>query len=84
VSTLVVDAGAAAAPGAPGLAGLLRHFERAVEADAPELVVLEDDSDAALAAALVAVKLLIPVEARPRATEPASVNARLIAQLAGT
>ena len=85
MSTLVVDAHAAAEAGASsGLPGLLLHFERSLEADPPGLVVLDDDSDAALAAALVALKLLIPVKASPGAKNAASVNARLIAQLAGT
>ena len=47
-------------------------------------IVLADDSDAALAAALVAAKLLIPLSAadRPHGA-PSSANGRLIAQLAG-
>ena len=61
-------------------ADLLRSFEESFSREAPERVVLADDSDAALAAALVAAKLLIPLEAD--ASPAASVNGRLIAQLA--
>jgi hypothetical protein len=64
------------------LAGLLLEFERALTADRPERVVLADDSDEALAAALVAAKLLIEVEATPSARATTSPNGRLIAQLA--
>jgi hypothetical protein len=63
-------------------AGLLRSFEHALSDDPPERVVLADDSDAALAAALVASKLLIPLESRVDASESPSANAALIAQLA--
>jgi hypothetical protein len=44
--------------------------------------VLADDSDAALAAAIVASKLLLPLESRVNASEAASRNGALIAQLA--
>jgi hypothetical protein len=64
------------------LADLLVSFERSLTAERPERVVLADDSDASLAAALVAAKLLIPLEAMPAATETASANATVIAQLA--
>jgi hypothetical protein len=66
------------------LARALVSFDAQVQATKPEAVVLADDSDAALAAALVATKLLITVEAVPGASEAASANGRLIAQLAGT
>jgi len=66
------------------LADALVGVEGAVEADRPAELVLADDSDAALAAALVAAKLLIPVGAVAEATRGGSVNARLIAQLAPT
>ena len=64
------------------LAGLLMEFERTLRADPPDRVVLADDSDEALAAGLVATKLLIALEATATATAPASTNGRLIAQLA--
>jgi hypothetical protein len=64
------------------LARALLSFEAEFEAERPEAIVLTDASDAALAAALVGAKLLIPVRATDDAIEPASVNAALIAQLA--
>jgi hypothetical protein len=64
------------------LAELLLEFEASLGAERPERVVVADDSDTALAASLVAAKLLIPLEAMPAATETASDNARVIAQLA--
>jgi hypothetical protein len=75
------------APGAPEpsvarLAGLLVEFERSLSPDPPERIVLADASDDALAAALVASKLLIAVEAAPAAVDPRSSNGRLLAQLA--
>ncbi len=66
------------------LARALLAFEAEIEAARPERVLLLDDSDEALAAALVATKLLIPVDAEPGARQPATANGRLIAQLAGT
>jgi hypothetical protein len=63
------------------LARLLRSFEHSMSAEPPSRVVLADDSDAALAAALVASKLLIPLSVRS-ATPAASRNAAVIAQLA--
>ena len=45
--------------------------------------MLADDSEEALAAALVATKLLIEVRAAEAARNPESANGRLIAQLAG-
>jgi hypothetical protein len=65
-----------------GLAELLVEFEASLGSKRPERVVLADDSDAALAAALVAAKLLIPIEAMPAAIDAASDNGRVIAQLA--
>ena len=65
-----------------GLPGALREAERRVAEHEPEVVVLEDDSDFALAAALVAAKLLVPIEPRPGAIDPSTTNARLIAQIA--
>jgi hypothetical protein len=66
------------------LARALVAFEAEVESARPDAIVLADDSDAALAAALVGAKLLIEVGATADATRPASSNGRLIAQLAGT
>jgi hypothetical protein len=63
-------------------AGLIRSFEESLSREAPERVVLADDSDAALAAALVAAKSLIPLEASADARGSASANGRVIAQLA--
>ena len=64
------------------LADLLLAYEASLSEERPERVVLADDSDASLAAALVAAKLLIPLEAMPAASEAASDNGRVIAQLA--
>jgi hypothetical protein len=66
-----------------GLAALLLEFERTLSADPPDRVVLADDSDESLAAALVAAKLLIELEATASASATTSMNGRLIAQLAG-
>lgn len=63
------------------LAEALVAFERRLLDQRPDLVVLEDDSEAALGAALAALKLGVTVEALPAAREGASDNARLIAQL---
>jgi hypothetical protein len=67
-----------------GLAAALIELEQALEADPPGTVLLADASDVALAAALVATKLLVPVEAVPDATAGDGTNARLIGQLAAT
>jgi hypothetical protein len=66
------------------LAEALLALERELERDPPGAVLLADDSDAALAAALVATKLLVPVQAVEGAAAGAGVNARLISQLAAT
>jgi hypothetical protein len=65
-------------------AELLRAFEATLSEGRPERVVLADDSDCALAAALVAAKLLIPIESTAGASQSASANAAVIAQLAAT
>lgn len=57
-------------------------FEQRLSEQPAELVVLADDSDTALAAALSALKLGVAVEAVPAARSGSSDNARLIAQLA--
>jgi len=64
------------------LARALAGFEAEAIGQEPDLVVVADDSDAALAAVLVATKLLIEVVASEDARAPSSVNGRLIAQLA--
>ena len=73
-------------PDPPGssaaLARALASFEADALAQEPDSIVLADDSDAALAAALVAAKLLIRVSAADAARDPSSANGRLIAQLA--
>jgi hypothetical protein len=64
------------------LARDLTRFEAEALDRAPASIVLADDSDAALAAALVATKLLIPLTATDDARRATTVNGRLIAQLA--
>ena len=46
--------------------------------------MLADDSEQALAGALVGTKLLVPVFATARAADRGSANGRLIAELAET
>jgi UDP-N-acetylglucosamine 2-epimerase len=64
------------------LAAALVAFEAEFEAERPDAVVVADDSEVALAAALVATKLLIPLEATAQATAADSPNGRVLAQLA--
>jgi hypothetical protein len=66
------------------LARALVSFEVDVLTRKPDRILLADDSDVALAAALVAAKELIPVYAAEAAIRPSTANGRLIAQLAGT
>jgi hypothetical protein len=66
------------------LASALVAFEAQFEAERPESVIVADDSEVALAAALVAAKLLIPLEATPEAIAADSPNGRVLAQLAGS
>ncbi len=70
-----------AADDGSSLADALVAFERRIIAAHPETVVVEDDSEAALAAVLAALKLGVVVEAGAGATEGESDNARLIGQL---
>ena len=63
------------------LADALVAFERRIVAEHPETVVVEDDSEAALAAVLAALKLGVAVEPGAGATEGESDNARVIGQL---
>jgi hypothetical protein len=79
---LIIESDGSAEVSIEEFAGLLRSFEESLTRDAPERVVVADDSDRALAAALVAAKLLIPLEARPDARRSASANGLVIAQLA--
>jgi hypothetical protein len=79
---LIVEASEAPRVSTVQFARLLRSFERSLSADPPERVVLADDSDAALAAAIVASKLVLPLESRVNASEVSSRNGALIAQLA--
>ena len=55
--------------------------ERTLSDSRPERVILADDSDLALAAALAAIKHGLPVAATSAAREAATTNGRLIAQL---
>ncbi len=64
------------------LAAAIVSFEAEVATRRPASVVLADDSDVALAAALVATKLGVPVAAVEAARDPSRANGRLIAQLA--
>jgi hypothetical protein len=66
------------------LARALSEFEADVTSQEVTEIVLADDSDSALAAALVATKLLIPVTAHAAARDPSSTNGHLIAQLVGS
>jgi hypothetical protein len=63
------------------LARELVEIERALTEDPPTAVVLADAGDGALAATLVATKLLIPVAAAGLDSSPGA-NARVLAQLA--
>jgi hypothetical protein len=84
---LVIDDGYEGLPDPTGdaatarIAGALVALEGAFDAERPEAVIVADDSDVALAAALVATKLLIPLEATAQAASD-SPNGRVLAQLA--
>jgi hypothetical protein len=66
------------------LADALLALERRLLDERPAKVVLADASDSALAAALVAAKAGIPLEATAAATEAPTSNGRVIAQLAAS
>jgi hypothetical protein len=73
----------------PALASSLVELERRIRDDRPEMVLLADRGDHALAAALVATKLLVPVAAVAGAGDPggggpsqAGENSRLLTLLA--
>jgi hypothetical protein len=65
------------------LADALVRFEADAAGQQVDRIVLADDSDTALAAALVGAKLPVEVLAVPAARDGSSPNARVIAQLAG-
>lgn len=65
-----------------GLADALIEAERAIVERRPARVVLGDSSDLALAAAIAATKLNVPVAATAAAREPSTSNGLLISQLA--
>jgi hypothetical protein len=64
------------------LAAAMIHFEAEASGQEIDSIVLADDSDAALAAALVGTKLPVDVLAVPDARGASSANGRVIAQLA--
>ena len=64
------------------LAEALIVAERTISESRPERVQLADDSDLALAAALAAAKLDLPVSATAAALAAPTTNGRLIARLA--
>jgi hypothetical protein len=77
------SAGGAGEPGTvAALAEALVAFEAAAATGEVDAIVLADDSDASLAAALVGTKLPTRVSAVDDAMSAESVNGRLIAQLA--
>ncbi len=65
-----------------GLAGALLRFEADASGRQIAAILLADDSDAALAAALVGTKLPVDVFAVAAAREAPSANGQLIRQLA--
>ena len=85
---VVVDRDYAGVPSGAGdaatadLVAALVALEAEFEASRPERVVVTDDSETSLAAALVATKLLIPFEATGDAIGSTSPNGRVLAQLA--
>lgn len=76
--------GASEAPAVAELATALAALEADLRGQECDAVVLADASEQALAGALVATKLLIPVFATARAADCESANGRLIAELAET
>lgn len=70
-------------PAVGELARALALLEADLRSQECDSVLLADDSEAALAAALVATKLVIEVDAVAGARNPESANGRLIIQLAG-
>lgn len=78
---LVISGDPQAEPSVGALAAALVEAERSLLERRPARVLLADDSDLALAAALAATKLELPVRAT-EAARSSSANGRLIAQLA--
>jgi hypothetical protein len=76
------DDAESAAESSAELGRFLIELERELDVDRPAAVLVADASDAALAAAIVAAKLLIPVVAAEPARAGDGVNSRLISQLA--
>lgn len=64
------------------LAEAFVSIEARLRGERPARVVLADSSDASLAAAITAAKLLIPVIVSSNASNASTVNSRLIAELA--
>jgi hypothetical protein len=81
-ATIWTHAAEAAEESVSGLAQAMLEFEAEASGRQFGTIVLADDSDAALAAALVGAKLAIEVLAADAAREAPSTNGRLIAQLA--
>ena len=79
---LAFAAASQAQPSVAALAAALIEAERAILERRPGLVVLDDDSDLALGAALAATKLELPLVANEAARNSSTSNGRLIAQLA--
>jgi hypothetical protein len=75
------DGAPAGADSSAALAAALVAFEADAEAERPDSVLICDDSEPSLAAALVASKLLIPTSALAAARDPATANGRLLVQL---
>ena len=75
---------ASEAPAVAELATALAALEADLHGQECEAIVLADDSEQALAGALVGTKLPVPVFATARAADRGSANGRLIAELAET
>lgn len=75
---------ASEAPAVAELATALSALEADLQGQECEALVLADDSEQALAGALVGTKLPVPVFATARAADRGSANGRLIAELAET
>jgi UDP-N-acetylglucosamine 2-epimerase len=79
---LVISGDPQAQASVGALAAALVEAERTIIERGPERVLVADDSDLALAAALAATKLELPLAATEAARNPSTSNGRLIAQLA--
>lgn len=78
---LVVSGGRDAEGGVAALAAALIEGEHLIDQRRPLRVVLADDSDLALGAALATAKLELPLLATEAARDRTTANGRLIAQL---